>query len=105
QAEDGIRHFHVTGVQTCALPISSLDDSWRARMAAEASRGRVLRYVVSATPRRVTARLVAVPATSPMGAAAGTRNIITFTSNRYQIGRASCRDRHNDSISGVYACG
>src|SRR5215475_184593 len=25
QAEDGIRDFHVTGVQTCALPIS-----WRA---------------------------------------------------------------------------
>src|SRR5690606_39571837 len=25
QAEDGIRGFHVTGVQTCALPISS----WR----------------------------------------------------------------------------
>src|SRR5690606_15802328 len=24
QAEDGIRRFHVTGVQTCALPISSL---------------------------------------------------------------------------------
>src|SRR5690606_39501003 len=23
QAEDGIRHFHVTGVQTCALPISN----------------------------------------------------------------------------------
>src|SRR6266508_4561088 len=23
QAEDGIRHDHVTGVQTCALPISS----------------------------------------------------------------------------------
>src|SRR5690606_15410796 len=41
QAEDGIRDFHVTGVQTCALPISgvpfplvvhvpnfALDDSW-----------------------------------------------------------------------------
>src|SRR6266511_3998564 len=27
QAEDGIRDFHVTGVQTCALPIST----WRAR--------------------------------------------------------------------------
>src|SRR5690606_39817896 len=25
QAEDGIRDFHVTGVQTCALPISGLD--------------------------------------------------------------------------------
>src|SRR5690606_15095616 len=26
QAEDGIRYFHVTGVQTCALPISYSDD-------------------------------------------------------------------------------
>src|SRR5690606_40890726 len=25
QAEDGIRDFHVTGVQTCALPICSVD--------------------------------------------------------------------------------
>src|SRR5690606_39673897 len=25
QAEDGIRYFHVTGVQTCALPIFMLD--------------------------------------------------------------------------------
>src|SRR5690606_39443302 len=24
QAEDGIRYFHVTGVQTCALPISDI---------------------------------------------------------------------------------
>src|SRR5690606_41124827 len=24
QAEDGIRDFHVTGVQTCALPISAI---------------------------------------------------------------------------------
>src|SRR5690606_40772507 len=27
QAEDGIRDFHVTGVQTCALPISDLSDT------------------------------------------------------------------------------
>src|SRR5690606_40338835 len=27
QAEDGIRDFHVTGVQTCALPILSTDSS------------------------------------------------------------------------------
>jgi aspartokinase/homoserine dehydrogenase 1 len=65
--------------------LPSLDDTWRARVAAETEKGRVLRYVVSATPRRVTARLVAVPATSPMGAAAGTRNIITFTSSRYRV--------------------
>src|SRR5690606_29225513 len=28
QAEDGIRYFHVTGVQTCALPISALFDRY-----------------------------------------------------------------------------
>src|SRR5690606_40973603 len=27
QAEDGIRDFHVTGVQTCALPIWAMDFS------------------------------------------------------------------------------
>src|SRR5690606_39368861 len=28
QAEDGIRDFHVTGVQTCALPISGKTSKW-----------------------------------------------------------------------------
>src|SRR6266700_7477822 len=28
QAEDGIRDFHVTGVQTCALPISKWPATW-----------------------------------------------------------------------------
>src|SRR5690606_41078391 len=28
QAEDGIRDFHVTGVQTCALPISTCAGCW-----------------------------------------------------------------------------
>src|SRR5439155_5848562 len=28
QAEDGIRDGHVTGVQTCALPISSINSGW-----------------------------------------------------------------------------
>src|SRR5690606_40714968 len=31
QAEDGIRDFHVTGVQTCALPIYPSDSSSLAR--------------------------------------------------------------------------
>jgi aspartokinase/homoserine dehydrogenase 1 len=64
--------------------LPSLDDEWRRRVAAEQAHGRVLRYVVSATPRRVSARLVAVPASSPMGAASGTRNIVTFVSRRYR---------------------
>src|SRR5215475_4009026 len=35
QAEDGIRDFHVTGVQTCALPISSLGTAGFAAWLAE----------------------------------------------------------------------
>src|SRR6266511_4902218 len=31
QAEDGIRDFHVTGVQTCALPISLANTTRRVR--------------------------------------------------------------------------
>src|SRR5690606_39972238 len=31
QAEDGIRDFHVTGVQTCALPISTADTHFAVR--------------------------------------------------------------------------
>src|SRR5690606_40069054 len=32
QAEDGIRDFHVTGVQTCALPISCRRPRWERRL-------------------------------------------------------------------------
>ena len=53
-------------------------------MAREAARGRVLRYVVAATPRSVSARLVAVPASSPIGALQGTRNLVAFTTKRYR---------------------
>src|SRR5690606_39636610 len=41
QAEDGIRDFHVTGVQTCALPICRvrLVFLWRARRPRRSRRG------------------------------------------------------------------
>src|SRR5690606_40895051 len=51
QAEDGIRDFHVTGVQTCALPISR-------RRAASLSRGRKR---PAARPRSVPCRYRACP--------------------------------------------
>ena len=64
--------------------LPSLDADWKRRVEREAARGQVLRYVVSATPTRASAKLVAVPATSPMGSAGGARNLITFTSARYR---------------------
>lgn len=63
--------------------LPELDASWQKRVATEAARGRLLRYVVSATPRKISAGLQAVAASSPMGAAGGTRNIVTFHSRRY----------------------
>ena len=53
---------------------------WSWRTAA----GRVLRYVVVATPRSVRAQLVAVPADSAVGALRGTRNLVSFTTRRYR---------------------
>jgi bifunctional aspartokinase / homoserine dehydrogenase 1 len=64
--------------------LPELDETWRARVAREAARGHVLRYVVTATPRSVTARLLSVPASSPIGTLTGTRNLVSFTTRRYR---------------------
>jgi homoserine dehydrogenase len=64
--------------------LPSLDAEWRDRVKREADRGRVLRYVVVATPRSVRAQLVAVPADSAVGALQGTRNLVSFTTRRYR---------------------
>jgi aspartokinase/homoserine dehydrogenase 1 len=61
-----------------------LDDAWEKRVASEAGRHRVLRYVVSATARRVTAGLMALPLSNAMATASGTRNLVTFHSRRYR---------------------
>ncbi|MBY0496796.1 MAG: aspartate kinase [Cyanobacteria bacterium] len=63
--------------------LPELDAMWRDRVARAAESQRPLRYVVSATSRKVTAGLRPVPASSPIGAARGTQNIVTFHSRRY----------------------
>ena len=64
--------------------LPDLDREWAARTEREARRGRVLRYVVTATANSVSARLVAVDASSPIGALTGTRNLVAFTTRRYR---------------------
>jgi aspartokinase/homoserine dehydrogenase 1 len=64
--------------------LSELDAPWSARVARAASNGRVLRYVVTATPGGVEARLQAVPTDSAIGALRGTRNLLSFTTRRYR---------------------
>lgn len=64
--------------------LPTLDQEWAARTKREAAQGRVLRYVVTATARGVSARLTAVAADSPIGALQGTRNLVAFTTKRYR---------------------
>jgi aspartokinase/homoserine dehydrogenase 1 len=63
--------------------LPELDAEFQARVQRAAAKGQVLRYVVAATPRRVTCGLVSVPINSPFGAASGTRNTVAFHSDRY----------------------
>src|SRR5690606_41972847 len=72
QAEDGIRDFHVTGVQTCALPISALGKQ---------GHGLLLDC------RTLESRYVPFPTQH-------VRLVVADTGvRREQIGRASCRER------------
>src|SRR5262249_61245691 len=76
QAEDGIRDWSVTGVQTCALPILP----WRRRLTAMATpcSSRARRASSSASRRRSDPDVAAM-----------------------KIGRASCRERGEDSGGAV----
>src|SRR5690606_40665354 len=53
QEEDGIRDFHVTGVQTCALPIS------RSMMSPDSSGGHLSRVVFTASTTALTGSSIA----------------------------------------------
>src|SRR5690606_39856165 len=81
QAEDGIRDFHVTGVQTCALPISR-------RLGARAI----------ADGARLDLRLAQWLAARPWGHRGERGRVRRAISGgaavaRVKIGRASCRER------------
>src|SRR5205085_6388556 len=100
QAEDGIRDLTVTGVQTCALPIShprtiahtvrGFDDM--ARLGAQVTIFRLgsdpgLARFIDQVARRVEGRVV-VPDVDGLGAAV------------VEIGRASCRERGEGWVGG-----
>src|SRR5439155_6011811 len=81
QAEDGIRDGHVTGVQTCALPIS-IDcahprNEWHSPHDASA----VMTSFMVVRMRRRSVRLLAG------------RSSLHTPATAFKIGRASCRER------------
>lgn len=60
------------------------DATWAERQAAASRHGRVLRYVLRATSRRVVVGLRAVPLSHPLAGLRGTDNQIVFTTRRYR---------------------
>src|SRR2546430_5399137 len=83
QAEDGIRDLTVTGVQTCALPISAAwRDPARATPSGHATR-RTPPRGAPLSPRRAAA------ARPPQSARPARR----AAARDHEIGRASCRER------------
>src|SRR2546427_4102360 len=83
QAEDGIRDLTVTGVQTCALPISKRT-------------GAVMCSVQCAAPGAASTRApVTVEKNGSAGAAGATfaRSGASASAASRKIGRASCRER------------
>src|SRR5256885_4135445 len=82
QAEDGIRDYKVTGVQTCALPISARIISAALRLA-----GRTLNL---SRPCRTPPASRASPRTSSV---LPTMLPVIDALTSVEIGRASCRER------------
>src|SRR2546429_4806953 len=83
QAEDGIRDVAVTGVQTCALPISPSVSNLFDR---DIAKGRGLANPERCRSRASGSTVVPDPSLNPV------KNALALFFDK-QIGRASCRER------------
>src|SRR3989454_1512444 len=84
QAEDGIRDYKVTGVQTCALPISGAVATVSVNVADADGDPLVVVWTVDGTNYQTNL----VPGGGPPTSAR-----VDFTALFAEIGRASCRER------------
>src|SRR5690606_39489765 len=87
QAEDGIRDFHVTGVQTCALPISALRFNQLARAACSRSSLPLSEPSMTTSPASITA-----PPISDASTADSTSTSRPKRSEERRVGK-ECRSR------------
>jgi aspartokinase/homoserine dehydrogenase 1 len=64
--------------------LAGLDEEWAQRARGAKSRGRILRYVASVTPRKIQVGLSEVAPGSPFFGLKGTDNQVAFTTARYR---------------------
>ena len=76
--------FRTMALPTFLSTLSQQDAAWAERFAAATKQGRVLRYVLNASPKKVEVGLRAVPLTHPLAGLRGTDNQIVFTTMRYR---------------------
>src|SRR5256885_7847079 len=84
QAEDGIRDYKVTGVQTCALPISDIHEKGEVEVALAGRSFRIRREFLDDIAEQKLAACLANLRKALLVLHSPTDN---------QIGRASCRER------------
>src|SRR5690606_39753601 len=89
QAEDGIRDFHVTGVQTCALPILEAGD-------VSLPTGILQEWPVG-TPMTIQSLATLMISISDNTA---TDVLLRVAGRDTEIGRASCRERRQSAAAG-----
>src|SRR5205085_5651948 len=97
QAEDGIRDLTVTGVQTCALPISAFPETLLSIINPSF---RPVPSVKSALNNWVVVQF-ARPKNNPAVWAMGSPISKSSILSPLKIGRASCRERVRTSVVGV----
>src|SRR5690606_40124157 len=101
QAEDGIRDFHVTGVQTCALPICSGTSGplqHLSRVALTLLLGFGLAACAAMGPQDPGGPLSLLPDTEPVGTDPSGGGACVVAG---EIGRASCRERARVVVGGA----
>src|SRR5690606_41123122 len=105
QAEDGIRDFHVTGVQTCALPIS--DELIHDLIAKATYNNHALGFSILGR-QDVLQQLTADDLYAFMQAHYTSTNTVIAVAGHIredQIGRASCREGRRFTVDGAGARG
>jgi aspartokinase/homoserine dehydrogenase 1 len=63
--------------------IGEYDAAWQARVQEAKNEGKVLRYVAKLDGDKVSVKVEAVPANSPLGTLSGTDNLVAITSKYY----------------------